>query len=192
MRSNFKVCHKLWHNKDEVTLTTQFESLNFSVIFKTKHSIKEIMKTLKTFSVNYREYLSQVIILLKILQVVITTYATSEKSISNLHRIKDWLRTSVTRKRLNHCMIWSVHKERKENLDRLVVPNEFHFGREEWLNTFGNLQWKELLVIKDVNWRSTTVSNKYLLIKTDIYSMKQKRWFCSDRNMLSVFSLLSY
>ena len=79
--------------------------LIFPVIFKTKHSIKEIMKTLKTFSVNYREYLSQVIILLKILQVVITAYATSEKSISNLHRIKDWLRTSVTRKRLNHCMI---------------------------------------------------------------------------------------
>ena len=32
------------------------------------------------------------------------THAVSERSVSNLRRIKDWLRTSMTRKRLNHCM----------------------------------------------------------------------------------------
>ena len=72
---------------DIITLTAQLESLkvNFS---SDEHSIKDITETLQTFSVNFRE------------------------SVFNLRRIKDWLCTSMTQKRLNHCMILSVHKER--------------------------------------------------------------------------------
>ena len=85
------------------TLTTQLESLkvNFS---SDEHSIEDITKTLKKFSVNFRECFSQVIIVLKILLVMPDTTAVSERSISNLRRNKDWLRTSMTQKRLNHCI----------------------------------------------------------------------------------------
>ena len=119
---------------DIITLTTQLESLkvNFSsdehsikdiietlkVNFSSdEHSIKDITETLKTFSVNSREYFSQVIILLKIFLVMPATNAVSERSVLNLRIIKDWLCTSMTQKRLNHCMTSSVHKD---NLDQII------------------------------------------------------------------------
>ena len=138
------------HSLDVITLTTQLESLkvNFS---SDEHSIKDIIETLKTFSVNSREYFSQVIILLKILLVMPATNAVSERSVTNLRRIKDWLRTSMTQKRLNHCMILSVHKERIDNLDLAAVANGFCSGKEERWNTFGNFQQKDFPVLKDVN-----------------------------------------
>ena len=37
----------------------------------------------------------------------------------------------MTQKRLNHCMILSVHKERTDNLDLAVVANDFCCGKEE-------------------------------------------------------------
>ena len=81
-----------------IILTKQLESLkvNFS---SDEHSVKDIIETLKTFSVNSREYFSQIIILLKILLVMPTANAVSERSVSNLRRIKDWFRTSMTQKR---------------------------------------------------------------------------------------------
>ena len=54
------------------------------------------------------------------------THAVSERSVSNLRRIKDWLRTSMTQ-------------------------NDFCCGKEEGWNTFGNFQQKDFPVLKDVN-----------------------------------------
>ena len=54
-------------------------------------------------------------------------------------------------KRLNHCMILSVHKERTDNLDIVVGGNEFCSGKDERGNTFGNFQQKDFPVLKDVN-----------------------------------------
>ena len=121
------------HDLDIITLTTWLESLkvNFSSNSYDKHPSKDIIETLKTSSVNFREYFSQVIILLKILLVMTATNAVSERSVSNIRRIKDLLRTSMTQKRLNHCMILSVHKERTDNLDLSVVANDFCCGKEE-------------------------------------------------------------
>ena len=79
------------------------------------------------------------------------TNTVSERSVFNLRRIKDWLCTSMTQKRLNHCMILSVHKERTDNLDLVVVVNDFCSGKEELWNTFGNFQQKDFPVLKDVN-----------------------------------------
>ena len=137
----------------DITLTTQLESLkmNFSSNSHDEHSIKDIIETLKTFSINSREYFSQVIILLKILLVMTATNTVSERSVSNLCRIKDWLCTLMTEKRRNHCMIFSVQKERTDNLDLVVVANDFFSGKEEWWNTFGNFQQKDFPVLKEVN-----------------------------------------
>ena len=48
-------------------------------------------------------------------------------------------------------MILSVHKERKGNLDLVVVANIFCSGKEKRWNTFGNFQQKDFPVLKDVN-----------------------------------------
>ena len=49
----------------------------------------------------------------------------------NLRRITDWLRTSMTPERANHCMILSVRKERTGNLYLVVVANNCCSGKEE-------------------------------------------------------------
>ena len=79
------------------------------------------------------------------------TNALSERSVSNFRRIKDWLRTSMIQKKLNRCMILLVHKERTDNLDPVVVANDFCSGKEERRNTFGNFQQNDFPVLKDVN-----------------------------------------
>ena len=48
-------------------------------------------------------------------------------------------------------MILSIHKERTDNLDLVVVANNFCSGKEERWNTFGNFQLKDFPVLKDVN-----------------------------------------
>ena len=98
--------------------------------------MKDITETLKTISVISREYFSQVIIVPKILLVIAAANAVSERSASNLRSIKDWLRTSITQKRLNQCMILSVHIETADNLD--LVANDFCGGKEEQWDAFGN------------------------------------------------------
>ena len=79
------------------------------------------------------------------------TNAVRERSVLNLRRIKDWLRPLMIQKRLNCCMILSVHKERADNLDLLVVENDFCSGKEEHWNTFGNFQQKDFPAVKDVS-----------------------------------------
>ena len=48
-------------------------------------------------------------------------------------------------------MILSVHKERTDNLDLVVVVNDFCSGKEERWNTFCNFKQKDFPVLKDVN-----------------------------------------
>ena len=48
-------------------------------------------------------------------------------------------------------MILSVHKERTDNLDLVVVANDFCIGKEERWNYFGNFQQKNFPVWKDIN-----------------------------------------
>ena len=99
---------------DIITLTTHLESLKLK-FSSDENSIKDITETLKTISVNSWEYFSQVIVLLKILLVMPASKAVSERLVSNLRRIKDWLRTWMTQ-------------------------NDFCCGKEERWNTFGNFQ----------------------------------------------------
>ena len=98
--------------------------------------MKDITETLKTISVISKEYFFQIIIVPKILLVIVAANAVSERSALNLRSIKDWLCTSITQKRLNQCMILSVHIETADNLD--LVANDFCGGKEEQWDVFGN------------------------------------------------------
>ena len=82
---------------------------------------------------------------------MLATNTVSEMSVSKLRRIKDWLRTLMTQKRLNHCMILSVHKERVYDLDVVVAANGFCSGKKDWWNTFDNFRKKDFPILKDVN-----------------------------------------
>ena len=80
---------------------------------------------------------SKIITLLEILLVLPATNAVCERSETTLHRIKNWLRTSITLGRINHCMLLAFYKEMTDKLYLIDVANEFGFGCDEGSDHFG-------------------------------------------------------
>ena len=71
---------------------------------------------------------------MKILLVMPATNASSERSFSGLRRIKTYLRTTMTQKRLNDLMVLNIPKE------KTVVAKEFVSSRENRVRLFGNFK----------------------------------------------------
>ena len=76
---------------------------------------------------------SEVIILLKILMAAPATNAVSERSASQLRRVKTWLRTTMSQERLNYLMLLSTHKEKTDELDLIKVAHDFCEGNRDRL-----------------------------------------------------------
>ena len=56
----------------------------------------------------------------KLLQIYLTipmTTATAERTFSTLRRLKNYLRTTMTQKRLNHVVLLHTHKQRTDVID---------------------------------------------------------------------------
>ena len=49
------------------------------------------------------------------------TNATSERNFSKMGLIKTPIRSTMSHERLNHCMIFSTHKEEIDNLKKLAI-----------------------------------------------------------------------
>ena len=53
------------------------------------------------------------------------TNASSERSFSALRRVKTYLRSTMSQKRLNHLMVLQIHQEAADELDLKAIGNEF-------------------------------------------------------------------
>ena len=71
------------------------------------------------------------------LLVLLVTKAVSERSASSLRRIKNYLQTSMTQERLNHCMLLAIYNEMADKLSLINVSNESCFGSDERSRIFG-------------------------------------------------------
>ena len=80
---------------------------------------------------------SEVIILLKILMVAPATNAVSERSASQLRRVKTWLRTAISQERLNYLMLLSTQKEKTDELDLIKVAHDFCGRNRDRFISFG-------------------------------------------------------
>ena len=123
---------------DKFQLETQLSLL--SVHFgreNGKVSLEDIIKYLRNLTNAQKMFMSDVIIVTKVLLVAPATNAVSERSCSALRRTKTWLRTTMTQKRLINCMLLHVHKEKVDNLNIIDIANEFGCANESRLSTFG-------------------------------------------------------
>ena len=102
-----------------------------------KVSLEDIIRYLRNLTNAQKMFMSQVIIVTNLLLVAPATNAVSERSCSALRKTKTWLRTTVTQKRLNNCMLLHVHKEKVDNLNVIDIANEFGCANESRLSTFG-------------------------------------------------------
>ena len=62
---------------------------------------------------------------MKLIPVMPTTNATSERSFSALKRIKSYLRSTMKQERLNSLMTIHVHKDKTDKLELRAIGNEF-------------------------------------------------------------------
>ena len=88
-------------------------------------SVDSIQKALLSLSSTQRILLNSACQLFKLLLVLPSTNATSERSFSALRRIKSYLRSTMTQARLNHLMILHYHQEMTDELDLKYIANEY-------------------------------------------------------------------
>ena len=90
------------------------------------YDLPSLLKHLKAMSEAQRSLLFQVCTLTSLILVMPATNAVSERSFSALWRIKTYLRSAMTRPRLNSVvMTLNIHKTYLDILDLLEIGNEF-------------------------------------------------------------------
>ena len=107
--------------------------LHNSIVKDEISSIDSIQRALLSLSSTQRMLLNSACQLFKVLPA---TNATSERSFSALHRIKSYLRSTMTQARLNHLMILHYHQEMTDELDLKSIANEYILKNETRRCTF--------------------------------------------------------
>ena len=97
------------------------------------HTIGEAMNVQNV----YKVMLSEVHNMLRLYLTVSITSATSERTFSALKRVFTYLRSSMTEKRLNNCLLLHVHKDLLDTCDVVEVAKEFISAKEERRKYFG-------------------------------------------------------
>ena len=94
--------------------------MNTKGAFETFH---DILKEAKKLSKGQKLLIAEVIKLLKLIIVMPATNAESERCCSAMRRLYTYLRTNMTRNRLNHTMVLHVHKDKTDALLLVNVAN---------------------------------------------------------------------
>ena len=88
--------------------------------------------------------MSEISILRKLLLVMATTNAVSERSFSDLKRVKTYFHPTTGDSRLNHLMMLHVHKDRTDALALADVANDFVGGKENPKQLFGKFSANDI------------------------------------------------
>ena len=132
------VCKTYKDDFDKDLLCTQLNILgaNFNDQETSAITIFDIKDYMLTLSPGQLSLISQVKRLMQLILVMPATNASSEHSFSALRRVKTYLRTTMTKERLNYLMIIRVHKERTDALDIKTLLNEFVDNSEHHTRIF--------------------------------------------------------
>ena len=115
------------------------ENVRFDLtVLQNNDSMADIVEAILGSSL--KRMIPQVVQLLQLYLIIHCTTATAERPFSQLHRIKNHLRTSMEQARMNHCMILAVYKEELDTLDLSKLVNEFILRNEMHRRTFAPLQ----------------------------------------------------
>ena len=100
-------------------------------------SVRTISEAMNVQKV-YKEMLSEVHSMLRLYLTVPISSATSDRTFSALKRVFTYLRSSMTEKRLNNCLLLHIHKETLDSCDVVEVAKEFISAKEERRKYFGS------------------------------------------------------
>ncbi|XP_077499735.1 uncharacterized protein LOC144110590 [Amblyomma americanum] len=100
---------------------------------------ERILQILQGKSADMREMMDQVVRYLQLVFSVPASAASGERSFSALRRVKTFLRSRMTQRRLTHLLLLHVHKRRAADLQLDVIMKEFVSRTAERTATFGLL-----------------------------------------------------
>ena len=83
-----------------------------------------------------RKLLSEVGKILELVLVLLATNATSERNVSKMGLIKTPIRSTMSHEPLNHCMIFSTHKEEVDKLNLKKLASDFVLNVPKHKNFF--------------------------------------------------------
>ncbi|XP_053395723.1 zinc finger MYM-type protein 1-like [Mercenaria mercenaria] len=128
---------------DRLSLKSQLESLKVharnSCDNVSNVTVSDVTKLLTNMKPASRAMFSEIVTVLKLILVMPATNATSERSFSALRRLKTYLRSNMTEKRLNHIMTLHIHREATDSIDLDAVANEFVNSNDSRLSIFGKV-----------------------------------------------------
>ena len=86
----------------------------------------------------FKEMLPTVHQLIRLYKIIPITSATSERTFSALRRLFTYLRSSMSERRLNNCLLLHVHKDVTDSLDLISIASEFVCAHDEHRKHFGH------------------------------------------------------
>ena len=81
---------------------------------------------------------SELVKLMELCLFLPISVAGPERSFSMLHRLKTWVRNSMTESRLTHLALMHVHQQRLDELDCVTLIHQFVASTPERLKTCGH------------------------------------------------------
>ena len=98
-----------------------------TVVFKRQRPshLAEAASILRSMDRNARELFPEVGTLVRLLMTLPASSATAERSFSALRRLKTWLRSTMTQRRVNAAAVCHVHRQRLDGTDPSHVADMF-------------------------------------------------------------------
>lgn len=115
------------------------ETYTLQTIFKgiSCTTFADMLKHIKSLHSSKRALIPNIITVFKLIIVNPATSCTPERSFSTARRLKTWLRSTMTTKRLNNLVLLTTHKELTDQIDLVAVGNEFAAKHDARKTTFG-------------------------------------------------------
>ena len=88
-------------------------------------NVSTVINYLRKLSKEEKLLFSEFVTLAKLILVSLATNAVGERLYSTIRRIKTYLRTTMTQRRLNRPMILNTYKEALQNISLIDIANEF-------------------------------------------------------------------
>ena len=107
-------------------------------------NLEDIVMALKSLPREKRMLMKNVFTVIRIILTNGATSATPERSFSMLRRLKTWLRSRMSQKRLNSLSILNDNKTILDNLSLIDIANEFVGLQPDRKKTFGSFTDKDL------------------------------------------------
>ena len=133
---------------NQYRFSTQLQILKSKFVDSNEKIVSAVINYMKNNIGVQADFYSEIIILLKLYLLLPATNAVSERSASAIRRIKNWLRSTMSQERLNHCMLLSIHKEKTDEINLKNVTNVFCEANEKRRRTFGIFCDEDFLQLK--------------------------------------------